>query len=99
MGIARMIGSGTFRALVWTKTAGRCWYCGVQMAPDRWTVDHVQPRSAGGHNDMENLVPCCHRCNRAKADRSLEGFRDMYRDRAATMATYLFWFEATAVDF
>jgi 5-methylcytosine-specific restriction endonuclease McrA len=39
-----------------------CAYCG-EVADQ---VDHVEPRSAGGSNDMDNLVACCRRCNIAK---------------------------------
>jgi len=33
------------------------------------TIDHLVPKSLGGSNDIENLVPCCAECNREKADR------------------------------
>jgi hypothetical protein len=43
----------------------RCAYCGVEetAAGAEFTVDHYQPRSAGGSDDPENLVYACHRCN------------------------------------
>jgi 5-methylcytosine-specific restriction endonuclease McrA len=33
------------------------------------TLDHVVPRSRGGASTWENLVACCHSCNRAKGNR------------------------------
>jgi hypothetical protein len=50
--------------------AYRCAYCG---AHEIWvgaelTVDHYQPRAAGGADELANLVYACHRCNQYKAD-------------------------------
>ena len=36
------------------------------------TIDHIQPKSKGGDNTLENLQPMCHTCNTKKADK-LEG--------------------------
>jgi 5-methylcytosine-specific restriction endonuclease McrA len=36
------------------------------------TLDHVQPWSAGGGNDTDNLVCACWICNRVKGDLTLE---------------------------
>jgi 5-methylcytosine-specific restriction endonuclease McrA len=33
------------------------------------TVDHKKPKSKGGTNDLENLVPMCSPCNQKKADK------------------------------
>ena len=41
-----------------------CAYCGSE---DNLTIDHVVPRSKGGHNTVENMVCCCHECNQDKA--------------------------------
>jgi hypothetical protein len=32
------------------------------------TVDHVVPRSEGGANDLENLLPACGPCNRKRTE-------------------------------
>lgn len=50
--------------------AYRCAYCGVHenAAGGELTVDHYRPRSAGGTDDLANLVYACHRCNHYKAD-------------------------------
>lgn len=45
-----------------------CAYCGERGE----TVDHVQPRAAGGASTWENLVCACTRCNSRKRDRSPE---------------------------
>jgi hypothetical protein len=48
----------------------RCGYCGVSEVESgaALTVDHFQPRSRGGTDNLENLVYCCHACNEFKGD-------------------------------
>lgn len=47
-----------------------CEYCGVfeQNAGGELTIDHFQPQSKGGSDELENLVYCCVRCNLYKSD-------------------------------
>lgn len=48
-----------------------CQYCG-QSAPDVVLhVDHIQPVSKGGDNDIMNLITSCQACNSGKSDRLL----------------------------
>lgn len=48
-----------------------CQYCG-RSAPDvLLQVDHIQPRSKGGTDDLLNLVTSCVDCNQGKKDRLL----------------------------
>lgn len=53
------------RDLVLTKNDGRCVYCGDPAD----TIDHVIPRSKGGTDDLDNLVPACRDCNSRKGNR------------------------------
>ena len=46
-----------------------CQFCGQAKPAAELTLDHVIPRSRGGHTDWDNLVACCHRCNNLKGDR------------------------------
>ncbi len=48
----------------------RCGYCGVTEAAagGQLTVDHYCPRTAGGTDDLSNLVYACPRCNQYKGD-------------------------------
>lgn len=39
-------------------------------------VDHIHPKSHGGNDEMENLMPACRSCNRYKLVFSLEEFRN-----------------------
>jgi 5-methylcytosine-specific restriction endonuclease McrA len=54
-----------------------CQYCGDPMPPSDLTLDHVIPRSRGGNSTWENLVACCHSCNRRKGNRMLHEIDDM----------------------
>ena len=54
-----------------------CQYCGEALPPGELTLDHVIPRSRGGNSTWENLVACCHACNRQKGNRMLNEIDDM----------------------
>jgi len=54
-----------------------CQYCGVVLPSSELTLDHVVPRSRGGNSTWENLVACCHACNRRKGNRMLHEIDDM----------------------
>jgi hypothetical protein len=47
-----------------------CEYCGVSETDSgsELTIDHFQPRTKGGSDDLDNLLYCCPRCNQYKAD-------------------------------
>ena len=78
--------SSKVKARVWKKTDGKCWYCGTETIPfsserspllvnKDFCVDHAIPRSRGGGDELENLVPACWTCNNRKGDRTVEEFR------------------------
>ena len=54
-----------------------CQYCGVLLTSAELTLDHVVPRSRGGLSTWENLVACCHPCNRRKGNQMLYELMDM----------------------
>ena len=60
------------RNLVLRRDAYQCAYCGKKLTPNRLTIDHVVPRSAGGENSFYNCVASCTPCNNRKANKSLE---------------------------
>lgn len=49
-----------------------CQYCGRQSPRKDLTIDHMLPRSRGGHTAWENVVAACQRCNGRKGDRTPE---------------------------
>lgn len=62
---------------IFDKKDGHCNYCVKKLAwrnygnPDGrggWEVDHSIPRSKGGTNHLNNLVPSCINCNRSKGN-------------------------------
>lgn len=59
-----------------------CQYCG-KMAPDVvLNVDHIDPVSNGGTNEMINLVTSCWGCNSGKSDRLLSDDAVVKRQQA-----------------
>ena len=48
-----------------------CWYC--EGEANTW--DHIIPRKRRGSNNIENLVPCCNKCNSTKGAKPLFKFR------------------------
>ena len=54
-----------------------CQYCGVVLPAGELTLDHVMPRSRGGLSTWENLVACCHSCNRRKGNHLLCELHDI----------------------
>lgn len=55
------------RLAIYNRYNGHCAYCGQHMKQKNMTVDHYVPQSKGGGNNIENLMPCCSRCNAIKA--------------------------------
>jgi len=58
--------AGLSRRAVFVRDDHTCQYCGERAE----NVDHVVPRSRGGASTWENLVACCHPCNRGKGNQS-----------------------------
>jgi 5-methylcytosine-specific restriction endonuclease McrA len=58
-----------------------CQYCGTVLTAGELTLDHVVPRSLGGQSTWENLVACCHTCNRRKGNSLLHELEDMRLQR------------------
>lgn len=59
-----------------------CYYCGRKLMYGKVSLDHYLPRSAGGTDDVFNLVTSCKKCNGGKRNdiptdvekKHLEGF-------------------------
>lgn len=54
-----------------------CQYCAEVLPAAELTLDHVVPRSRGGLSTWENLVACCHTCNRRKGNQMVHELEDM----------------------
>lgn len=76
-----------------------CFYCGHTLLLDvchrdeQWfaTIDHKNPRSRGGSNNISNLCLACRYCNNAKGDLTLEQWRDygFPRRRSIAIGSYV----------
>jgi len=58
------------RLMVRTRADFTCEFCGVTETDTggELTIDHFQPKTKGGTDDLGNLLYCCVRCNQYKAD-------------------------------
>lgn len=64
--------------LVQSKTNSKCAYCGIDLLSlDNFnsTIDHIIPKSKGGRENIDNLLPCCRTCNTSKGKKSIEQYR------------------------
>ena len=60
-----------------------CVWCGREVWRRDLTLDHVVPRSRGGHLTPENALIACRACNRRRGSRSVDAFvRDLLREGA-----------------
>lgn len=62
--------SSATRATAYSRSGGKCWFCGLRLAQD---VEHLTPKARGGKNDYKNLVGACKLCNTAKAGHHMSG--------------------------
>lgn len=58
------------RAKVFAEKGASCYYCGK----DASHVDHKIPRSRGGADAIDNLVPSCRACNTLKGRKTADEF-------------------------
>ena len=81
--IKRKAISKKVREAVYNKYDGHCAYCGKELEPKGWQLDHlipVQRERFGKYLEaqiecFENYMPACRRCNHAKRSYLLENFR------------------------
>lgn len=63
--------SNKIRFEVFKRDNFTCQYCGVKAPEVVLNVDHIEPISKGGTNDIYNLVTSCFECNNGKSDKRL----------------------------
>jgi hypothetical protein len=83
---------------VFKRDAFKCRYCGQSPPSVVLEVDHLVPRSAGGSDELLNLVTSCFACNRGKSNVPLDAIPesvlpDIARDieKAEQFAAYGRW--------
>jgi 5-methylcytosine-specific restriction endonuclease McrA len=69
-----------------------CQYCEKHFSASELTLDHIVPKSKGGRDSWDNLCACCQKCNKKKADKSLEesGMKLLHKPRPASIHTSRF---------
>lgn len=69
--------SGSIRFAVLKRAKMRCELCGIHDE-DRWLeVDHINPKSLGGVDDIDNFQALCYTCNQNKGNGDDEDFRKL----------------------
>ena len=58
------------RREVFARDRHTCQYCGSRPGTPELSIDHIVPRSQGGHTNWENCVLSCRRCNHRKRNRT-----------------------------
>ena len=67
------------RAIILTKTEGRCHVCGGTIENDDWQADHVLAHSGGGEHSVGNYLPAHRICNNYRWDYLPEEFQEIMR--------------------
>ena len=62
------------RAAIAERDGAECVWCGRAVWPRDLTLEHLLPRSRGGHGTPANLVLACRRCNRARRSRPVAAY-------------------------
>ena len=73
------------------RDGGKCQYCSVRITLKTSTIDHVIPKSKGGHHEWCNVVLACPSCNQKKGNKLLSEFnlKLLSRPRAPTLLEIL----------
>jgi len=59
---------------IWERDGEQCVWCSARSWPRDRTVEHLLPRSRGGHDGAHNLLPACRACNRARRSQSAAAY-------------------------
>jgi len=62
-----------------------CVWCGRELWRNDLTLEHVVPRSRGGHAVPENALVACRRCNRRRGSRPVDAYIRELVDEGATV--------------
>lgn len=63
------------RSVVIREFGQNCYICGEFQDIDSLTLDHVIPYRIRKMHEVENLRPCCKKCNNLKGSMTLESFQ------------------------
>ena len=68
----RKVLSKSLRFEIFKRDKFICQYCGGKAPEVVLNVDHIEPVSKGGTNELMNLITSCFACNSGKRDRKLD---------------------------
>jgi ATP adenylyltransferase len=68
---------GTIRYEVLKAAGFRCMLCGISADECFLDVDHIEPKSKKGKDDINNYQALCYRCNRSKGNRDSTDLRQI----------------------
>lgn len=93
--------SDAIRQLVREKANYLCEYCHSpeRLSANRFTIDHVIPRSLGGSDDLHNLALACRRCNERRynfmtgVDPETQTGVPLFNPRRDNWAEHFLWLE------
>lgn len=69
--------SGSIRYQVLVRAAFRCEACGVSHDERMLEVDHIEPKSLGGKDEIDNYQALCYSCNAAKRNTDNTNFHKL----------------------
>ena len=79
--------SEELKASIFQKTGGYCYHCGKKLSWNNygllntkgcWEIDHSLPKSKGGTDHLNNMVPSCIPCNRNKGDLTTRQYKRQF---------------------
>ena len=93
--------SATIKAFVAARAQGCCEYClsQTEYATHPFSIDHIQPLSKGGSDEVENLAYCCQGCNNFKfskaeaVDPNTDTIVSLYNPRIENWGEHFRWNE------
>lgn len=73
--------SKNLRFEVFKRDSFKCQYCGAEAPDVLLVIDHINPVSKGGDNDLTNLITAFKDCNCGKTNRTLDDKSVVYKTR------------------
>jgi len=67
---------------VFKRDSFKCQYCGCSAPEVVLVVDHIDPLSKDGADEMVNYITACHACNSGKSDRKLDDSTTLQKQKA-----------------
>ncbi len=71
--------SGSIKWQVFERAGTRCEVCGVSIDERALEVDHIEPKSLGGKDEIDNYQALCYSCNASKRNTSNTDFHALRR--------------------